>query len=176
MEIIQVRGILSFLGISKCWKWGSDLLHVCNDNVFGRSSRHPAWDGGATSRSYRAPAPLSIQNALSEVLWAYEITSMLDAPCGELTWMHQVPGIENVRYTGADIAGLAVEDNRRNFEIQQLEERENVEQEGAGSDAAAAATAKTMWRLQDPEFVRADLVEEIPASQDGHPFDLVFVR
>lgn len=144
--------------------------------VVDRSSRHPAWDGDAASRGYKAPAPLSIQDALSEVLWEYEITSMLDAPCGELTWMYQVPGIENVRYTGADIAGLAVEDNQRKFEIQQLEGGESVEQERAGSDASAAATAKTVWRLQDPEFVRADLVEEIPASQDGNPFDLVFVR
>ncbi|CAN0502596.1 unnamed protein product, partial [Scytosiphon promiscuus] len=58
----------------------------------------------------------SIQDALSEVFWAYDITSMLDAPCGELTWMQQVPGIENVLYTGADIAEDAVEDNRRKVE------------------------------------------------------------
>ena len=89
--------------------------------------------------------------------------------------MHQVPGIENVLYTGADIAELAVEDNRRKFEAQQLEGRENLEQQRAGPDAAATAT-KTAWRLQDPEFVQADLVEELPASQDGNPFDLVFVR
>ena len=97
---------------------------------------------------------------------------MLDAPCGELTWMHQVTGIENLRYTGADIAGLAVEDNRRKFEMQRMEAGANLAQEESGG----GASVQTMWRLQDPEFVQADLVEGLPASQDGTPFDLVFVR
>lgn len=152
--------------------WESDLFAVRNVKMsLDRSSRHPAWDGDAASKSYKAPPPLSIQDALSEVFWAHDIASMLDAPCGELTWMQQVPGIENVMYTGADIAEVAVEDNRRHFELQL-----NAEQEGAGSDVDAAATAPTVWRLQDPEFVQADLVEALPASQDGKPFDLVFVR
>lgn len=38
---------------------------------------------------------------------------MLDAPCGDLTWMPLIKGIHNVRYTGADIAATVIEDNRR---------------------------------------------------------------
>lgn len=53
--------------------------------------------------------------AVEEVFVTYGVTSILDAPCGDLTWMPFVKGIQNVRYTGADIAATVVEDNRRKF-------------------------------------------------------------
>ncbi|CAN0415965.1 unnamed protein product, partial [Hapterophycus canaliculatus] len=43
------------------------------------------------------------------------VTSMLDAPCGDLTWMPVVVGIKDVHYTGADIVDVAVESNREKF-------------------------------------------------------------
>lgn len=139
-------------------------------------SRYRKWAGNSASGlGSKLPATKSIRSALAEVISTYDITSMLDAPCGDLSWLPLVPGIENVRYTGADISELVVEDNRRKF---------GVEQGGGGrSDGAAqelgeevSALVEGGGGLRGPVFERADLVEGVPASEDGEPYDLVFVR
>lgn len=100
---------------------------------------------------------------------SYCVTSMLDAPCGDLSWMPLVSGIQNVKYTGADIVEVAVETNRRKFGADIGDEDLEL-----GEDVAAAM--RRGGGLKDPVFVTADLVEGVPASPDGTPFDLVFVR
>lgn len=99
---------------------------------------------------------------------------MLDAPCGDLTWMPLVSGIHTVEYTGADIVELAVENNREKF---------GAGREPGDRDADVAELGEQIADvvergegLRNPVFVTADLVEGLPASQDGKPFDLVFVR
>lgn len=102
----------------------------------------------------------------------YLANSMLDAPCGDLSWMPLVSGIQNIQYTGADIVEIAVETNRKIFgaDITEIGD-EDLE---VGREIAAAM--RRGEGLKDPSFVVADLVEGVPASQDGAPFDLVFVR
>lgn len=86
--------------------------------------------------------------------------------------MPLVEGIENVHYTGADIVELAVENNQKRFET--------GGSESGGEDPelgdAIAAFQEMGKGLQDPVFVQADMVEGLPTSQDGAPYDLVFVR
>lgn len=99
---------------------------------------------------------------------------MLDAPCGDLTWVPLVTGIQKVRYTGVDIVELAVENNREKFGSGREAGDRDVDVAELGEQVA-----DVMERgegLRDPVFVTADLVEGLPASQDGKPFDLVFVR
>ncbi len=88
--------------------------------------------------------------------------------------MPLVTGIENVRYTGVDIVELVVENNREKFGA----DRETEDKEVMAAELGLEV-AETMQRgkgLRDPVFVAADLVEGLPASRDGKPFDLVFVR
>lgn len=101
-------------------------------------------------------------------------TSMLDAPCGDLTWMPLVTGIKNVHYTGVDIVDLAVEKNREKFSAGRIPGDREVDVAELGDEIA-----DLMERgegLKNPVFVTGDLVEGLPASYDGRPFDLVFVR
>lgn len=57
-----------------------------------------------------------VRKTLSNILDKYEIKSMLDAGCGDMTWMPlilaQHPGLE---YTGADIVRDLVDTNKRRF-------------------------------------------------------------
>lgn len=99
---------------------------------------------------------------------------MLDAPCGDLTWMPLVTGIKDVQYTGADIVDVAVESNRDKFGPGRETGDEVLEVAELGEEVAAVM--RRGEGLADPVFVTADLVEGVPASQDGKPFDLVFVR
>lgn len=102
------------------------------------------------------------------------ITSMLDAPCGDLTWMPLVTGIKNVLYTGVDIVELAVENNIEKFGAGREPRDGDVDVAELGEEIADAMERGE--GLRDPVFVTADLVEGLPESQDGKPFDLVFVR
>ncbi|CAN0140512.1 unnamed protein product, partial [Ectocarpus fasciculatus] len=161
-------GVLDMCGESACLD-SNALRSAYFDYVY----RHPSWYGripltGASKLS----STFTIRSGLSNVLNAFNIKSMLDAPCGDLSWMPLVHGIQNVQYTGADIVEIAVDINREKFgmDIKGVGD-EDLE---LGKDVAAAM--RRGEGLKDPVFVVADLVEGVPASQDGAPFDLVFVR
>ena len=110
---------------------------------------------------------------------------MLDAPCGDLTWMHLVRGIENVRYTGADISSSAVRDNQRKFPG-----GGGLGESGGGGVDSNEEVGGVGWRGGQGQgqvkeraggflgavFVQADLVEGVPPSVDGEPYDIVFLR
>lgn len=88
--------------------------------------------------------------------------------------MPLVTGIRNVRYTGVDIVELAVENNREKFGAEREAGDRDVDVAELGEQIADAIERGE--GLRDPVFIAADLVEGVPASQDGKPFDLVFVR
>lgn len=90
--------------------------------------------------------------------------------------MNLVSGIENVRYTGADISPKVIEDNRNAFDGSIWGVKTSEDVVDPELDAAVADALKRGRGLSDPVFVEADLVEELPTSPDGRPFDLVFVR
>lgn len=105
---------------------------------------------------------LAVRQALGRVFSSYPVTTMLDAGCGDVTWMpYYVDGIFGVRYSGADIEAAVVEDNRRRFEpvVRAID-----------GDEAASALQRT------PAFVQANLIRDVPSSEDGRPFDLILVR
>lgn len=99
---------------------------------------------------------------------------MLDAPCGDLTWMPLVHGIDGVRYTGADISVSIVNENRRKFPPPQ-------DSEGWGTGATTTGEkgrnlSRKAGGFKEAVFVQADLIEDVPPSVDGEPYDLIFVR
>jgi hypothetical protein len=81
------------------------FLRAYQDNLWGAASSlsGPGSDLRAT-QDLRAQLP--------ELLKALEATSMLDAPCGDLAWMKQVP-LGELSYIGADIVAPMIERHRR---------------------------------------------------------------
>lgn len=139
-----------------------------------RPCRHPKWDGNtAELRGPVISSTSSIRSALAEIISSYNIRTMLDAPCGDVGWMALVGGIEGVQYTGADISEHAVETNRLKFDAGGYGLTEGFDPE---VDEEIISLMEQGQGLQDPVFLVADLVEDVPASRDGRPFDLVFVR
>ncbi|MCW3090863.1 MAG: hypothetical protein JWP81_1932 [Ferruginibacter sp.] len=65
-----------------------------------------------------------IRREIPELLTKYKISTMLDAPCGDLFWMKQILGElkrRGIQYQGADIVSSLIEQHRRQYKAQQLE-------------------------------------------------------
>ena len=71
----------------------------------GESLSGPGSELGATR---------NISAALPRILRQYQVTSMLDAPCGDFHWMQSVD-LGDVQYTGADIVQPLIDDVSRRF-------------------------------------------------------------
>jgi hypothetical protein len=52
---------------------------------------------------------------LQRFIVSREITSLFDAPCGDLNWMHEVIAATHIRYIGGDIARSVVETARNRY-------------------------------------------------------------
>lgn len=94
-------------------------------NVFDEVYRVGFWQLGDANRAAQAPpsgigSTLSstalIRRHLQHILTQYKITSILDVPCGDMTWMPHLD-FNNITYIGADISSFVVEQNRRMLEI-----------------------------------------------------------
>jgi hypothetical protein len=65
--------------------------------------------GGGSTLEYTEP----LRNTLPGFLTKHNITSMLDAPCGDYSWMQLVKFPEGFRYTGGDIVDSLIKNNLR---------------------------------------------------------------
>eukprot|EP01098_Paradermamoeba_levis_P000593 TRINITY_DN1062_c0_g1_i1.p1 TRINITY_DN1062_c0_g1~~TRINITY_DN1062_c0_g1_i1.p1 ORF type:complete len:395 (-),score=86.98 TRINITY_DN1062_c0_g1_i1:109-1293(-) len=57
-------------------------------------------------------ATVNIRGFLAKVFVKYNISTMLDAPCGDFNWQPHIDGIHTIKYTGADIVEAAVQHNK----------------------------------------------------------------
>jgi len=55
-----------------------------------------------------------LRNELPSLLLRFNISTLLDLPCGDFNWMQHVD-LGSARYTGADVVEKLVESNSRNF-------------------------------------------------------------
>lgn len=81
------------------------------------------WDGrntcgGGSTLEYTH----SLQQQLPELLQRYNITSMLDAPCGDYSWMHLVKFPADFEYTGADIVPELIQRNQQSWPSTRFEQ------------------------------------------------------
>lgn len=53
---------------------------------------------------------------LPEVFRKFNITTILDAPCGDFNWMRKVP-MEGMAYTGGDIVSELIAANKKKFQV-----------------------------------------------------------
>jgi 2-polyprenyl-3-methyl-5-hydroxy-6-metoxy-1,4-benzoquinol methylase len=84
--------------------------------VFTAIYRKNAWGGkesvsgtGSDSAQTRV-----VVREISAILTEFDVSSMLDIPCGDFNWMKDVK-LENVHYTGADIVGDLVAKNTARY-------------------------------------------------------------
>ncbi|CAM9692890.1 unnamed protein product [Ectocarpus sp. 6 AP-2014] len=164
----EIEGLSSTSSVSMCGESAcldsSEKRSAYFDNVYSRMEYWAETRSGPGSTVHNTNR---IRLALEEVIRSHGLTSILDAPCGDATWMPLVRGIDQVRYLGADISPSIVEDNRRKFS--KLQDHSG----GSGDEAVGSANA---GGLHENSFIQADLVERIPPSMDGKPYDLIFVR
>lgn len=57
---------------------------------------------------------IEIVEHLPIILETFKIKSVLDIPCGDMTWMGLI-NLDNIRYTGIDLIHDMIEDNKRKF-------------------------------------------------------------
>jgi len=55
------------------------------------------------------------RNALSIILNKYDIKTMIDVPCGTMSWIYPVIKDKNIQYTGMDIVKEQIDNNRKNY-------------------------------------------------------------
>lgn len=55
------------------------------------------------------------QKFLEIIINEYNIASMLDIPCGDFNWMKDVKLPIGFDYTGADVVGMIIEDNKQKY-------------------------------------------------------------
>lgn len=86
------------------------------EQVFTRIYDDNLW-GSADSRSgvgSTSDATQAIRRALPALWGQHGIRSLVDAPCGDCTWMsHIAPSLD--RYVGVDIVPKLIDDNRRRY-------------------------------------------------------------
>lgn len=93
------------------------LARKSTEEIFADIHRKNSWGG---SESISGPGSDTDQTRqvvqeLPRMLGNYQVSSMLDLPCGDFNWMRQVD-LSGVTYLGADILDDLIVDNTRRFE------------------------------------------------------------
>ena len=98
------------------------LLRGSNERIFIRIYRRNWW-GSKESRSGQGSEiayTLNLRKELPNLLREYDISVLLDAPCGDFNWMSQVMKEVDVEYIGGDIVEDLIYRNN------QLYKKENI--------------------------------------------------
>lgn len=101
------------MGIISKWKHFSFRIRsrksifteIYDRGGFGGKDVPPSGIGSSLEQTER------IRQALSSIIEKFAITSLVDAPCGDFTWMQKV-NLGQLRYRGFDIVRSVVEKNR----------------------------------------------------------------
>jgi SAM-dependent methyltransferase len=68
----------------------------------------------ASGRGSELACTASLRAALPGLFQQFEITSILDAPCGDFNWMRHVP-LAAIAYTGMDVVSELIERNQQQY-------------------------------------------------------------
>ncbi|KAK3089508.1 hypothetical protein FSP39_004160 [Pinctada imbricata] len=80
--------------------------------VFEHIARKNIWGGGNETRSGLGSllaSTVSLRECLGKWIKEYNISSIVDIPCGDANWQRFVPGMDSVRYKGFDISTYVVD-------------------------------------------------------------------
>lgn len=84
---------------------------IYQHNIWGNPETRSGW--GSTIAG--ANGTERIRKTLPQLIKQFEITSILDAPCGDFNWMRLVD-LAGIAYTGIDIVPEVIEYNRERYE------------------------------------------------------------
>lgn len=82
-----------FSDIIKNWRW----------------KKHPCGPGSTLEYTE------NLRNALPELIKKHKILSILDAPCGDFSWMSTITFNSDINYIGADIVDFMIEENKKKY-------------------------------------------------------------
>lgn len=84
--------------------------------IFSHIRQVNLWQSGesASGRGSELECTTTIRAKLSDLLQELNITSILDAPCGDFNWMRYVP-LPNIAYTGVDVVPALIEQNQQRY-------------------------------------------------------------
>jgi SAM-dependent methyltransferase len=102
---------------------GYDTVHrlrlrvMSRTDVFARAYRNTTWgsqeSGSGDASELRATEVVRAQ--LTDLLHRHNVTSLLDAPCGDWNWMQHID-LTGIEYFGADIVPTVIAANQQRFE------------------------------------------------------------
>ena len=86
------------------------------ERIFTHIKRVNLWQSteSVSGRGSELAGTEAIRTALPDLLQAFQIASILDAPCGDFNWMHHVP-LSGIDYTGIDVVSEIIQHNQRQY-------------------------------------------------------------
>jgi hypothetical protein len=78
------------------------------------------WNGGKSSVPRSGPGSTlevtkNIREILDRIIPQYNLTSLLDIGCGDLTWIPQIKFFSTIRYVGIDIVESLIQQHRQTY-------------------------------------------------------------
>jgi SAM-dependent methyltransferase len=113
----MARGLAAGLRSIRNRRLKRHLAALPSDQVFQDIYRRNQW-GSAESISGRGSELKytgTVRTAIRDVIRKYEVSSILDLPCGDFNWMQELD-LRGVDYLGADIVPELIDENRARFE------------------------------------------------------------
>lgn len=88
-----------------------------HEEIFTRIYETNAWKGqeSVSGPSSGLERTRTLREGLVEIFKKYEITSILDGPCGDFVWMKEIMPIEGLSYTGLDIVEPMIASNTEKY-------------------------------------------------------------
>jgi hypothetical protein len=83
--------------------------------IFENIIKNRYWKDSVCGTGSTLQFTVPLRQNLKSFLEKYNITSMLDAPCGDYSWMSQTELPPNLRYIGADIVQDLINNNKLNY-------------------------------------------------------------
>ena len=89
-------------------------------DIFTNIIKHRHWQDVPCGSGSTLEYTKLLRDTLPDFLIKHNITSMLDAPCGDFSWMSLVEFPPKFRYLGGDIVNFMVEDNQSKYPNQEF--------------------------------------------------------
>lgn len=92
------------------------ILRESPEQIFTYIYENNAWEGAESASGYGSDLvnTANIRAALPGILEKFQITSLLDSPCGDFNWMQHVD-LGTTKYIGGDIVSPLIEANASRY-------------------------------------------------------------
>lgn len=84
-------------------------------SVFERIINNKEWTQHICGPGSTIEYTENLRKNLNEFLLKYKITSFLDIPCGDYSWMNLITLSPSIRYIGADVVDSLIDQNQKNY-------------------------------------------------------------